>query len=76
MALTLKFVMPRPASTPKTRATPAAIKRPDFDKLIRAVCDALTEIIYTDDAAITHIDAYKRLAEPNETPGVHITVES
>ena len=43
LALTLKFVMPRPVSTPKRRATPAAIKRPDIDKLIRAVCDALTE---------------------------------
>ena len=74
--LVLKFVMPRPASTPKTRATPPAIKRPDLDKLVRAVFDGLTNIIFTDDACITHLEAHKRIAEPNETPGVHISIES
>jgi Holliday junction resolvase RusA-like endonuclease len=45
-----------------------------LDKLIRAAGDALTGIVYTDDAAITHITAHKRLAEPTETPGVHISI--
>jgi crossover junction endodeoxyribonuclease RusA len=76
LEVVLKFVMPRPAATPKTRRTPPAVKRPDLDKLCRCVLDALTGIIYADDAAVTHIDVHKRLAEPNETPGVHISVEN
>lgn len=70
----LDFVMPRPKSAPKTR-TPAATKRPDIDKLIRAALDALTGVIFADDAQVTHLHATKRLADIAETPGVHVTVD-
>lgn len=72
VALTLEFVMPRPKSTPR-RSTPPAVKRPDLDKLARAICDALTGIWFADDSRITHLAATKRLAEIGEKPGVHIT---
>ena len=75
LAVGLQFVMPRPAATPKTR-TPSAVKRPDLDKLSRAVFDALTGIILADDAAIIELHAFKRLAEIGESPGVHISVTS
>ncbi|OLL21236.1 MULTISPECIES: RusA family crossover junction endodeoxyribonuclease [unclassified Rhodococcus (in: high G+C Gram-positive bacteria)] len=69
----LDFVMPRPKSAPK-RTTPPAVKRPDTDKLARACLDALTGICYVDDSQVTDLHATKRLAQLDETPGVHITV--
>lgn len=69
----LEFVRSRPASTPKSR-TPAAVKKPDLDKLVRAILDALTGIAYADDSQVTEIYASKRLAEIGETPGVRLTI--
>lgn len=67
------FVMPRPASTPK-RLTPPAIKRPDGDKLERAINDALTGVVFADDSALVSWCGSKRLAEIDETPGVFIEI--
>jgi crossover junction endodeoxyribonuclease RusA len=72
--LKLRFVMKRPVATPKTKPTPPAVKKPDLDKITRAVCDSLTKVIYHDDSQIIHIDAYKRIAEPNEPTGVHVSI--
>lgn len=74
--LTIAFVMPRPVSTPKTRATPLAVKKPDLDKLVRAVCDALTGVVYNDDSQVIAMMPTKRIAEIGESPGAHITVEA
>jgi crossover junction endodeoxyribonuclease RusA len=71
LAIRLGFVMPRPTSTPKRR-TPPAVKKPDVDKLARAVLDALTGVAWRDDSQITDLRASKRLAELDEQPGVHI----
>ena len=67
--LELGFVMPRPKSTPK-KSTPAAIKRPDLDKLVRAVMDAITGVVVADDSQIVHLVATKRIAELDEPTGV------
>lgn len=70
----LTFVMPRPAGAPK-RTTPAAVKRPDLDKLTRAVLDALSSAgVWHDDSQVVELAADKRLAELDETPGCHILV--
>ncbi len=69
----LHFVMPRPKSAPK-RTTPPAIRRPDTDKLARACLDALTGICFIDDSQVIDLHATKRLAQLDETPGVHITI--
>ncbi len=74
VTVALEFVLPRPKSAPKTR-TPAATKRPDVDKLARAILDAITGICVADDAQVTHLCAKKRLGEIGETPGVHIRIE-
>jgi crossover junction endodeoxyribonuclease RusA len=74
VALRLAFVLPRPKSTPKH--TPSAVKRPDIDKVARAVLDAITGILIADDAQVTELQATKRIAEPGETPGVLIEMES
>ena len=71
----LDFILSRPKSTPKTR-TPPAIKRPDIDKLARAILDAITGTILADDAQVTYLSATKRLAEIDETPGVRIEVNA
>jgi crossover junction endodeoxyribonuclease RusA len=73
VTLRLTFVLPRPKSTPKH--TPPAIKRPDIDKITRAVCDAITGILIADDAQIVDLHATKRIAETGETPGVWIRME-
>lgn len=72
-AVDLEFVMPRPKSTPKNRPTPPAIKRPDIDKLERAVLDALTDVWFADDAQVIEVHKTKRIAEHGEQPGVTIT---
>jgi len=71
VSVRLEFVLPRPKSAPK-RSTPSATKRPDVDKLARAILDALTGVWITDDSHVTDLYAHKRLAEPDETPGVFI----
>lgn len=68
----LGFVMPRPKATPKI--APPAVKRPDLDKLIRAVFDAITGTIVTDDSQIVHLTASKMIARPDEPTGVHIRI--
>lgn len=74
LAVRLAFVMPRPASAPK-RSTPAAVKRPDLDKLCRAVLDAIGSAgLWRDDSQVVDLAASKRLAEPGETPGCRIRV--
>lgn len=71
----LMFVMPRPASTPKRR-TPAAVKRPDLDKLSRACLDALTSAgAFHDDSQVVDLSASKRIAELDEVSGCVIVVE-
>lgn len=68
------FVMPRPKSLPKSRPTPPAIKRPDGDKLARAILDAITGTAIHDDSQVTDLHATKRIAEPDEPAGVTITI--
>ncbi|MDO3336388.1 RusA family crossover junction endodeoxyribonuclease [Mycobacteroides abscessus] len=74
VSVTLQFVLPRPKSAPKTR-TPAATKRPDLDKLERAILDALTDVCFADDSQVVSLSGYKRIAELGETAGVEVRVE-
>lgn len=73
ITLRLQFVMPRPASAPKRR-TPDAVKRPDLDKLARAVLDALGSAgVWRDDSQVVQLRASKRIAELAEPAGCRIT---
>lgn len=71
--LRLEFVMLRPKATPKTR-TPPAVKRPDLDKLTRAVFDGITGTLIADDSQVVNLRASKRIANIGEPSGVHITL--
>jgi len=75
VSITLAFVMPRPASTPKRR-TPPAVKRPDLDKLVRAVLDALSSAgVWVDDSQVVEIRASKVIAELNQPSGCHVSID-
>lgn len=66
----LLFTLPRPKSAPKRKRTWPA-KRPDLDKLVRAVLDALTYVIFADDGQVVHIDAGKDYGAPGVTVVVY-----
>ncbi|ALF01437.1 RusA-like Holliday junction resolvase [Mycobacterium phage Enkosi] len=71
----LSFVMPRPSGTPKSY-TPPAVKRPDLDKLARAVLDGLTDVCWLDDSQVDDMHCRKVLAQIAQQPGVHIRLAS
>jgi len=51
------------------------IQVPDTDKLVRAILDALTGIIYKDDGQVDDIHATKQWCELGESPGVVVIIE-
>lgn len=71
--LTVAFYLPRPQSLPKKIT--AHTKKPDVDKLVRAVCDALTSIVYSDDRQVCELVAVKQYAPPGKQPRVDVLVE-
>ena len=68
----LTFRLPRPVSLPKRRVHP--VTRPDVDKLTRACFDALSSVVWADDAQVVGVRANKRYAEAGEQPGVLVEV--
>jgi hypothetical protein len=76
------FVLHRPQSTIidgkrwdlTKSSTPPHTKKPDADKLFRAVGDAMTGIVFPDDAQIVQFWARKRYALLGETSGAIITI--
>ncbi|QRY61494.1 RusA family crossover junction endodeoxyribonuclease [Gordonia sp. PDNC005] len=76
VSVSIGFVMPRPQGTPKRASTPPAVKRPDVDKLARAVLDAITGVWIADDSHVVALHATKRIAELGEPSGAAITVNT
>ena len=56
------FYLQRPASIPKKRQSPTV--KPDLDKLIRSSTDAMTGILYADDAQIVELSVRKHYGTP------------
>jgi Holliday junction resolvase RusA-like endonuclease len=50
------------------------IKKPDLDKLVRAIQDSLTKVIWQDDKQIVDIEAHKYYETNDTPPGVSICV--
>lgn len=71
--LSLSFFLPRPKSL-KARVT-AHTKAPDTSKLVRATEDALTGVVFVDDAQVIELLAIKRYADPSASPHVRVRVE-
>lgn len=70
--LVVSFAMKR-TKTMKAKWLPF-LKAPDTDKLLRCVGDALTGVIYEDDAQVVLPVALKRYADPGEAPHALIRV--
>ncbi len=70
----IEFIMPRPASVTKRRRHPCV--KPDLSKLVRAIEDALTGILYRDDAQICSLLVSKRYQTASDpAPGATISVQ-
>ena len=65
------FKLPRP----KTNKDKYPIKNPDTDKLIRAILDAMTGVVYNDDSQVIEVTGKKVYQEDNKTPEVIIKVK-
>lgn len=73
LRLRVEFLMPRPVATSK-RVTPPAIKRPDLDKMLRALFDSMTGVCWRDDSQVVQVSASKRISELDEQPGCRIQI--
>lgn len=71
VGVTCTFQFPRPGSLPK-RIT-QKVTKPDLDKLVRSVLDALTNTVLYDDAQVIRIEATK---EFSDITGAFIQVET
>lgn len=70
VSLMLTFYLPRPKSLPKRVVH--ATKRPDLDKMIRSVKDALKGVFYLDDSQVVSLRADKVYLDQ---PGVQVVLE-
>lgn len=76
------FFLPRPKSHRRTGRNANLLRddardfpgKPDLDKLVRAVFDAMTAVVWTDDSQVVSVQASKVFAEDFE-PGAHVTIE-
>ena len=68
VAATIAFHLPRPKSLP--RRVHHHTKRPDLDKLTRAVLDALQGVAVRDDAQVWRLDVRKQYARDGKTGAV------
>ena len=68
-AVVVAFYLPRPKSAPKSVIYPA--KKPDLDKLVRSLMDALSQVAFIDDALVVDVMACKRFAIDRE-PGADV----
>jgi Holliday junction resolvase RusA-like endonuclease len=66
------FRVAAPKRPVKGRWSPSV--RPDLDKLLRAVLDGLSPVIWDDDAQVIEVVARKRYVCPGEQSGASITI--
>ena len=75
ISLFINFYLPRPKTLAKKVFLPA--KRPDIDKLARAVLDGLTEGgAWLDDGQVVRLVAQKNYAGESNPPGCTIEIRS
>lgn len=71
--LVLAFRLPRPKALKGTDVVHTT--RPDVDKLVRSVCDALTGIAWGDDGQVVALDVRKGYSNPGEQAGVRANIQ-
>lgn len=75
--LSVAFYMPRPGRLIwKKRPMPRCphSSKPDLDNLVKAVKDALSGLLWRDDAQVARMSIIKEYAAGDEQPGVGITL--
>lgn len=73
LSVVITFQLRKPKSAPKKRPSyPIGKLSGDIDKLSRAILDALTNVLFADDAQVVRLSATKGWGEP---VGAWITVE-
>lgn len=70
--ISASFFLARPKSL-KGKVAPH-LTRPDTDKLLRGLGDALSGVLYRDDSQVVHVDVTKAYAGPDESPRVVVSV--
>lgn len=73
------FVLPRPKNKNwKRKPMPREwhTHTPDTDNLVKAVKDALNEIVWQDDSQVCVYDIIKWIASGDESPHVEVTIET
>jgi crossover junction endodeoxyribonuclease RusA len=73
--LSVAFFLPRPKALMKRGVPIAHLKKPDTSKLLRAVEDALTQVVYHDDSQVVELLASKSYADVDDLPHVDVKVE-
>ena len=69
----LLFALPRPKSI--GRKATAHTKKPDLDKLTRAVLDALAGVVFRDDSQVVDLLCSKVYAAPDSPPYVDVVID-
>lgn len=72
IALGVVFQLPRPKSLP--RRIVHHIRKPDTDKLVRNLGDALTGVLYRDDSQVVRLSVWKVYAPIGSAPCAVVTV--
>lgn len=73
VGLQATFYLPRPQRVLSKRCLHPVVK-PDLDKLLRAILDACTGILWTDDSQVVAVTAVKAYATATQPPGVRMRV--
>ena len=71
VSIYVEFIFARPKSLPKR--VEDRVKKPDLDNLIKALKDAMTGIVWHDDAQIVSLSARK---DYGDVPGIKMVVRS
>src|SRR5439155_21075240 len=75
VGIELHFGIPKPKSAPKRRHV-WPDKRPDLDKLTRAVLDALTYVVFAVDSQVVDIAALKDYGAPGVVVDIRLIAEA
>lgn len=73
--LTVAFYLPRPKKYHRRGVPVAHLTAPDWDKLARAIGDALSQVVYHDDSQIVEAVIGKFYADVDGVPHVDVVVE-
>jgi Holliday junction resolvase RusA-like endonuclease len=73
VTVVVEFFLPKPSSV--SRLLPSV--KPDLDKLLRAILDALEQSgVIVNDSRVTTLSGKKRYAKPDQETGAHIIVQT